>query len=177
MIRIKPCTAALVQSVHKLSAVHIGMQKKRTWALVADGARAHILTGIDDPEGGNCTEYMQSHKKAGDLGSDRPGRTHASADTHRSALEPPSDVVRENERAFAAELVKTLDNSIENDQFDALVVVAESRTLGHLRKLFSAPLKKHIVLEAAKDLTGLPDKALREAITALLSAARKPFVH
>lgn len=145
------------------------MHKKRTWALVADGARARILTGIGDPTGGTSTEYHQTNEKAQDLGSDRPGRTHASADTNRSAYEPPSDAVRDNERAFAAALVKTLDTHKANNQFDALLVIAESRTLGHLRKLLSGTLKERIALEAAKDLTGLPDKALREAIAALRS--------
>ncbi len=147
------------------------MQKKRTWALVADGARASILTGIGDPAGGTNTEYIQTNEKARDLASDRPGRTHASADKNRSAYEPPSDAVRFNERAFAAELVKRLEKSLAKNQFDVLLVIAEPRTLGHLRSLFPEPLKERIVFEVAKDLTGLPNKALREAIAILSSTS------
>lgn len=150
---------------------YIDMQKRRTWALVADGARARILTGIGDAIGCDSTEYFQENEKARDLANDRPGRTHASADKNRSAYEPPSDPVRDKQRAFAAQLVQSLEKHMIANQFDALLVIAESRTLGHLRKLFPASLKERIEFEAAKDLTGLPDKALRKAIAELSSTA------
>jgi protein required for attachment to host cells len=79
------------------------MSTRRTWYVVADGGRARILTQrVKHAMFDTHTELTsaQIHDRTHDLGAERPGRTHESANSARHAVEPRQDLHQAEKRAF-----------------------------------------------------------------------------
>lgn len=144
------------------------MKAKRTWVLVADGARARIIRQLHPKREAeqqlDDLVFEIDHKQLGEVMSDRPGRSFASHGTRRSAMEYHSDPVQAQEEQFATSLIDTLVQHLAAGSFDALAIVAEPRMLGVLRQNLPASLRDLIAGEVAKDLTKLPALKLRAAI-------------
>ena len=85
-------------------------------------------------------------------GTDKPGRTAASAGTARSALEE-TDWHRLGEERFAAEIAATLYRLAHANKFDALIVVAPPKVLGNLRKAFHKEVVDRVIADLPKELT------------------------
>lgn len=144
--------------------------RKVTWVLVADGARARILT---------CTartgpfvpaldhEFIGSNIPSREIDADRPGRSFDSAGEGRHAMEPPTDPKRKRKADFARELATLLDGEAKRGAFDQLVVVAPPQALGDLRAEFSDAVRGRIIEEMNKDLV----EASVEELTARLDEA------
>lgn len=145
------------------------MKKKTTWVLLADGARARIvrLTNTKDENQVEDLVFEIDHKQLGEIMSDRPGRSFASAGKRRSALEYHSEPEKEQEARFAETLVAELEQRFLAHEFQRLAIVAEPRMLGVLRQKFPPTLQQAIVAEVAKDLTKVPRHELAEAISQL----------
>jgi protein required for attachment to host cells len=147
------------------------MKAKRTWVLVADGKRACIVrepaSNVDAGDRLEDLVFETNHKRLREIMSDHPGRSFASEGARRSAMEYHSDPVREQEEDFATTLVSQLVQHHAAGDFDRLAVVAEPRMLGHIRQKLPASIGQLIVGEAAKDLTKLPTRKLRDAILEL----------
>lgn len=143
------------------------MIEKRVWAVVADGARARILKNIGHSTDASMISLEADKTPVGELMSDQAGRTFSSVGNSRSAMAAASDPVRENEKAFADQLSTLLEKSRRENAIDSLIVVAAPRTLGDLRLTMSPQLQKIVDVESNKDLTGLPSKALYEAVEKL----------
>jgi protein required for attachment to host cells len=131
----------------------------RTWIVVADGARARFFTASEDgsklvPAGSSDMVAPSSRRPARDLKSDKPGRSYSSSRSGvRHALEPPHDYHKLEKHRFSAALAKALDEATESKAFDRLVLVAPHRSLGELRGLLSARVKRRISQEIPKELT------------------------
>jgi len=147
------------------------MKVRRTWVLIADGARARIIREL--AANAQAEEQLEDlvfdadHKQLRELMSDRPGRSFASQGARRSAMEYHSDPVREQEEEFAATLVRQLVQHHTAGEFDALAIVAESRMLGLIRQNLPGSIRDLIAGEVAKDLTKLPGRKLRAAVLEL----------
>jgi len=91
-------------------------------------------------------------------GTDKPGRTAASAGTARSAMEE-TDWHRLGEERFAVEIAATLYRLAHANKFEALVVVAPPKVLGTLRKAFHKEVVDRVIAELPKELTShtIPD--------------------
>jgi len=91
-------------------------------------------------------------------GTDKPGRTTASAGTARSAMEE-TDWHRLGEERFAVEIAATLYRLAHANKFEALVVVAPPKVLGTLRKAFHKEVVDRVIAELPKELTShtIPD--------------------
>ena len=134
------------------------MKKKRTWILVADGARARIL--LSEGWGSGLTpvpghERQIENPPTREQGTDRPGRTHESATTMRHALEPRVDWHRYEKHLFATELAGILNRAHQENAFDRLVIVAPPSTLGDLRAKLDKNARRVVAAELDKDLTNL----------------------
>lgn len=148
------------------------MQAKKTWVLVADGARARILRGLnflgekidDEAE----ISFVAEHLRAADYWADKPGRSHASANSRRSAMEMTSDPVRQAEQDFATMLINELETYHEASAFDRLALIAAPQMLGDLRAALPASLKEMVVAEVVKDLTKMTAPDLQATVTKLL---------
>ena len=132
------------------------MKKTVTWILVADGARARILKN-DGPGKGIQqavdAEFQTEHPRTSEMGTDRPGRTHESANSARHALEPTVDWHRFEKEKFAKEMAKILDQAGSTGAYDRLILVAPPKTLGDLRGALGDATRKKVSGEIDKDLT------------------------
>jgi len=139
---------------------------KRTLIVVADGARARFFSPLGRTGGLRPAKLADmvspaSRMRTRDLKSDRPGRGFsARGDTRRAAFEPPHDYHKLEKHRFALELAQALDRACERREFDQLVLVAPHRSLGELRKLLPARVKRRVKREVGKDLTNLTQARL-----------------
>lgn len=131
----------------------------RTWIVVADGARARFFAASDDGRRlvsvrGVDMVAPTSRGRTRDLEGDKPGRAYASSRSGaRHALEPAHDPHKLAKHRFTAELAQVLDSACGRREFDQIVLVAPRRSLGELRGLMTARVRRCIAREVAKDLT------------------------
>jgi len=139
------------------------MKSIRTYILIADGARAHLL--LSEGRGKALTEVPGSDiridlKPDHELSAERPGRVHESANVSRHAIERDDLHRREKER-FAQALAEGLDKRLANREYDRLVIAAAPETLGVIRSALSDKVRAVIMAEVAKDLTKVPNPQIR----------------
>jgi protein required for attachment to host cells len=147
------------------------MKTERVWVLVADSSRARIirspeLRAKDDRHLADLV-LESEHKPAREIMADKPGRSIASVGARRSAMEYRSDPVRLQTEQFAGAIADQLERRRAAGEFDRIVVVAEPRTLGAIRRKLPQQLAATVAAEVAKDLTKLPPDELRAAIVDL----------
>jgi len=82
---------------------------------------------------------------------------------HRSVAANP-DRSRLAEDDHAASTAAFLNQQVLGGKIGKLIVVADPRTLGELRKHLHAATKSHLVGEIAKDLAGHSVEAIKEAL-------------
>lgn len=146
------------------------MKRPRIWYLVMNSHRARILRGLPahgaaaGPEIAVETPAPQLR----DLVSDKPARSFASAGGgRRSAVEPGSDPVKEQERAFLQEVVETLKTAHAREGFDGLVLIGSPEIVGLWRREAPADLQALVGREEIKNLVGLTGPELIAAIRAM----------
>jgi protein required for attachment to host cells len=156
-------------------------RRQRTLIVVADGAKARFLQESEDhrklvPTDGADMLAPSARRPDRELVSDKPGRGFSTArDGRRGAFEPPHDWHKLEKHNFAARLAERLDKACSAKRYDRIILVAPKRSLGELRTLLSARVKKAVSHEVAKDLTASSPTALRKALAnALPEAAIAP---
>jgi protein required for attachment to host cells len=146
----------------------VDMKRERIWVLVADSSRARILRSpelraTDDRHFADLV-LESEHKPAREIMADKPGRSIRSVGARRSAMEYRSDPVRLQTEQFAGVLAGQLEHRLAAGEFDRIVIVAEPRMLGAIRRKLPQQLAATVAAEVAKDLTKLPMDELRAAI-------------
>ncbi len=139
------------------------MKPIRTYILVADGARAHLL--LSEGRSKPLTEVPGSRQRQDikpdhEMSAERPGRVHESANPARHAIERDDLHRREKER-FAQTLAMDLERRLANHEYDRLVIAAAPETLGVIRSALSDKVRAVILSEVAKDLTKLPNAQVK----------------
>jgi protein required for attachment to host cells len=131
--------------------------KRTTWVVVADGARAFIVTnrgpgtGLSPVPG---TTRAHATPRTTELGTDRPGRSFNSDQSGlRHGMEPRVDWHQYEKQKFAHGIAKLLDEARTRRAFDHLVLVAPPETLGELRAKLDKHTQALVSAEIAKDLT------------------------
>src|SRR5665213_2576188 len=97
------------------------MKHPRTWYVVTDGARARIWQKRDEQDAFDTRSEFVSpdiHRHTHELGIERPGRTHESANSARHAVEPRQDLHRAEKQSFVDEVAKALNEANTRDEFD-----------------------------------------------------------
>lgn len=135
---------------------------KRTWILIADGAKARILERLAPqgallPVSDRCFSESEARQPTRDIGADRPGRVHESADTARHAMAPRVDWHQFAKEQFAKSVADALEDAAKRKKYEALIIVAPPQTLGDLRGALGQHAKALLDQEVGKDLTNLPD--------------------
>ena len=136
-----------------------------TWILVADGAKARVLER-QRPDGplsmasNLCFAEAEARVPTRDVGADRPGRVHESADTTRHAMAPRVDWHRFAKTRFAHDVAAALETAAKKKLYDDLILVAPPQALGDLRQALGRHAGALVSEEVAKDLTNLPDHEL-----------------
>ncbi len=140
------------------------MKPIRTYILIADGARAHLL--LSEGRGKPLaevpgSEHQQDIKPDHEISAERPGRVHESANVSRHAIER-DDLHQREKKRFAQSLAADLDRRLANDEYDRLVIAAAPETLGVIRTAMSEKVQAVILAEVPKDLTKLPNPQVKE---------------
>jgi protein required for attachment to host cells len=128
------------------------------WVIVCDGRKALILENIGDAQYPNLhTKEVREHTEArtSEQGTDRPGKTHSSVGTARSAMEQ-TDWHDQSERAFLTALASRLHVALTKGETEALIMIAAPRALGMIREAYSPDVHKAIRAELGKDLVKVP---------------------
>ncbi|MEC9344440.1 MAG: host attachment protein, partial [Pseudomonadota bacterium] len=116
------------------------MKESRTLIVIADGAHARFFVHEGPGKGLRHLpkQEMKSDTPAGrDLMADRPGRTFASGSEGRSAMEPKSDPRDLVEKEFARTVAERIDTLMAKGTAGRLIIAADPRSLGELRKAVS----------------------------------------
>ena len=141
-----------------------------THVLVTDGQKRLLFRNSGDAtypqlEPVNLLEDLNPPDR--EQKSDRPGRTSFSmAGGTRHSAYAETDFHAQEKKVFAAETAAFLREQALQQAFEALIVVADPRTLGELRGQLDPAVKDRIVGEIAKDLVKHPTAAIEQAIIA-----------
>jgi protein required for attachment to host cells len=128
------------------------------WILVCDGQKALLFQNAGDRVYPKFeTREIFKHKVAPthELGTDRPGRVHSSADSRRASSEP-TDLHAMEEQHFLADLVRHLDLYATEHKIKDLVIVAPPHALGILRESLPHHLRALVRAEIDKDYVSQP---------------------
>lgn len=139
-----------------------------TLVFVGDGEKALFLRNKGDAQILNLVVeriFEQDNPATREQGTDRPGRSFASAGTHRAAMEE-TDWHQIAEDRFAAEVAERLYKQAHAGRFDRLVVIAPPRVLGTLRKAFHKEVTDRIVAEIPKELASHPVHEIERLLAA-----------
>jgi len=126
------------------------MKKYPCCIVVADGSRARLFSRSAHNQ---PLVLMDSHdnpaarQKTRELVTDGPGKTQTS-----DPLSSPGEI---EEDRFAKRLATQLARSVHDGLFENLVLVASPRFLGSLRSELPRTARERVVLELAKNWTGL----------------------
>ncbi|CFX50458.1 conserved protein of unknown function [Candidatus Filomicrobium marinum] len=140
--------------------------RRTTWILVADGARARIISRVVEGFGA-CADttisepynFEEERSPGRELTRERPTRVHDRFGPGRHAVEPKQDASRKMVTRFATEIADMLSASLKARGFDRLIVVAPPAMLGDLRKSLSNHVRAKVIAEIDKDMTkaGIPE--------------------
>lgn len=125
------------------------------WVLVADSAKARIFSRekkfsrIEEIE---TLVHPESRLRRQDLVSDRPGQVQESRTPGEYANEEPTDPKVAEARLFARDMAHHLREARVAGSFQHLVLVADPRFLGLLRKSLDADTRDCVAAEVAKNL-------------------------
>lgn len=126
-----------------------------TLVAVTDGEKLRLFRNKGHEPGIDLVEIPEPGLHLANTGSG--GR-------HRSSTANPDDS-RLREDDFAAAVAAYLNREALTEAFEHLVVIADPRTLGELRKHFQAPLRAKLVGELAKDLAKHSAEAIKDTLT------------
>ena len=135
------------------------MKPLRTWVLIADGARAHILENSGAEHALALVDGMSftsDHSATHELVDDALGRSGSAQGNVRSAGESRSDPHRNLKAKFAKQLSDVLALELSRGSFHRLIVVAPPATLGDLRSDMADAVKAVTAGELHLDLTKTP---------------------
>jgi protein required for attachment to host cells len=141
------------------------------WVLVADGGQARILELIKKPfEFRQIQELVSEsqHQSSRDLVSDANGRAFHVQGPSSHVKQPRSDPHDRAEQQFSLTLVRKLEKMAGLGAFDHLLIIADPKTLGRLRRQMSKSLSNRVSEELNLDLAGLPLNELEPRIRAIL---------
>jgi protein required for attachment to host cells len=126
-----------------------------TVVAVVDGERMRLFCNRGHEPHIELIELPKLHPAAAGAGS---GGRH-----HSSTANPDSYRLREDD--FAAAAAGYLNREALAGAFEHVLIIADPRTLGELRKHFHASLTAKLVGELGKDLAAQSVEAIKDAIT------------
>ena len=143
----------------------------KQWVLVADSGQARILELQNKPFEFRQVQKLVSesqHQASRDLDSDASGRAFHVQGPSSHAKQPRSDAHDVAEQQFSLMLVQKLEKAANLGAFDRLLIIADPKTLGRLRRQMSKSLVSRVSDELNLDLAGLPLNELIPRIRATL---------
>ena len=137
------------------------IKKKKTWVLVADGARARIfIKGYNKLDNAMGQDFVGENLRESELGTSKPGRSFESSNPTRHAYQPHTDWHQYHKQLFAKELCDIIDKANENADFDELIIISPPKTLGDIRAFLGKQTLSKVTAEIPKDVTKLSEHEL-----------------
>ena len=130
----------------------------KSWVVVCDGAKALIMQNAGDAELMNLKvleTLTQPSEPDREIGTEKPGRTHAANGFSGSAVEETS-WQDQAETQFLKQVAEKLDELVQEKGARRIVLVAPPKALGALRPALGADTQTAITVEVAKDYTNMP---------------------
>ena len=149
------------------------VHKLVTWIAVADGAEARIFQNEGVGKGVfelSDRALASPRLRNRDIMADRPGRTFDRAGYGRHAMEPRTDPQEVAEHSFLRELVYWLAEQGQSGVFDRLVIIAEPRALGEIRRMMPKSLIEKLHGEISADLTHATAAQIQQRLEGLMAA-------
>ena len=141
------------------------------WALVIDGGKARILSLKRYPPGYRDILEMESSTRQSpsrDLQSDSSGRSHHVRGPGSHVREPRISAHDLAEIHFTDQALDMMRQAAQYGEFKSLVLAADPKTLGNIRRRMGKMLSRKVILELNLDLTGMGsdkiNKRLRKAL-------------
>ena len=128
------------------------------WVMVGDDQKALFFRNEGDATYPNLEIVQvleQDNPSTREQGSDRPGRTHSSVGSARSAMQETNWHKLEKHR-FAKDIADALYSAAHSGRYDKLVIAAPPMIMGDLRKAMHKEVSDKVVAEVSKDLTNMP---------------------
>ena len=136
------------------------------WVMVGDGQKALFFRNEGDATYPNLEIVQvleQDNPSSREQGSDRPGRTHSSVGTARSAMQETNWHKLEKHR-FAKDIADALYSAAHSSRYDKLVIAAPPMIMGDLRKAMHKEVSDKVVAEVSKDLTNMPPHEIEKIL-------------
>jgi len=136
------------------------------WVMVGDGQKALFFRNEGDATYPNLEIVQvleQDNPSSREQGSDRPGRTHSSVGTARSAMQETNWHKLEKHR-FAKDIADALYSAAHSGRYDKLVIAAPPMIMGDLRKAIHKEVSDKVVAEVSKDLTNMPPHEIEKIL-------------
>jgi len=130
----------------------------KSWVVVCDGAKALILQNAGDVAYMNLKveeTLSQPNEPDREIGTDKPGRTHAADGSSGSAVQQ-TDWHEQAETEFLKRVAAKMDLLVREKQARRIVLVAPPRALGTLRDNLTPDVQAAISAEVPKDYINLP---------------------
>ncbi|HEY3642009.1 MAG TPA: host attachment family protein [Xanthobacteraceae bacterium] len=127
--------------------------------LVGDGRKALFLRNHGNanlPDLRVERVFADVNPPTHEQGTDRPGRTYASAGSSRRSAVESTDWHGIEAHRFARDVAAALERLVRDSKVKALIIASPPKTLADLRRALHADVKKCIIAEVAKDLTRHP---------------------
>lgn len=140
----------------------------KSWVVVCDGAKALIMQNAGDAELMNLKvleTLTQPSEPDREIGTDKPGRTHAANGFGGSAVEE-TNWQDQAEAEFLKQVAEKLGELVQERNARRIVLVAPPRALGTLRPALSADTQAAISAEVAKDYTNMPVNEIERHLAA-----------
>lgn len=138
-----------------------------TLVMVADGTKLLLFRNDGDAKYPVLTTLAHEqidNPPTHEQGSDAPGRAFSSSDGRRSSY-GETDWHRQAQEKFAAHAEAELER-VTAKESSGIVVIAAPRTLGEFRKHYGKQIKRQLLAEIPKDLTGHITDDIIEVISA-----------
>lgn len=145
-----------------------------TWALIADRSRARILSTTGRGKGFELVEdisHPEGRLREHELDGAARGRTGDKSGGSRHATESEVSATEEMTIRFAHTLAERLRHGHQDHRFTHLVLAAEPRFLGHLRKAIDQATQRTIAGEVPKHLLGGGDGDIAAQLDPLVPLA------
>jgi len=137
------------------------------WVVVCDGSKWLILENKGDAEIVNLVvreRGKQDNPPTHAQGTERPGRSHSSAGTGRSAV-GQTDWHDQAETDFLKALAGKLNAAVEAHEVKGMILVAPPRAMGVLRPALSGATAALVRTEIDKDYVNLPVDQIEKHLT------------
>lgn len=124
-----------------------------TLVVVADGGSARMFTNVG-------TDYKLVLKQEAWLeGQDMEDQGPS------GSMPKESSQAQLDEATFAKQLAAALNAGALNNRYSHLLLVADPKTLGHVRPLLHKATTERLLADVAKDLTNMPLEEIQRALS------------